>query len=150
MNLNEWTGTEYPEQIVEQATSWLGFLDGFVDTNSLKGEDSTSEILEQSMNKLNLTKRLEFFEWLGRDPRHQYIFADCCELWAKTSCLHSLKATLSYSNVLPLPKRNRKRPTLQISSLVGESYINSQQAPVWAYNLVIGLIVVGLSLPIVS
>lgn len=150
MNVNEWTGTEYPAEIVEQAVSWLGYLDSFVDTKSLKGEDSTSEILEQSVHKLNYSKRLEFYEWLGSDPTHQYIFADCCEMWAKTSCLNSLKSSLNKSNVLFLPVRNQKTTVFHNSYLMGESYTTAQHAPVWAYNLVIGLILVGLSLPSIS
>lgn len=149
MNVNEWTGTEYPQEIVEQAINWLGFLDSFVDTRMLEGKDSTSEVLEQSLNKLNHAKRLEFFEWLGSDPRHQYIFSDCCEMWAKTSCLQSLQTSLNQSNVLKLPNKQRSR-NLYISNLVGESYTQSHQSPVWAYNLVISLIVIGLALPIIG
>ncbi len=149
MNLNEWTGTSYPTEMLEQATQWLGCLDSFVDVNKLKGEDSTSEVLEQSVKHLNYQKRIEFFEWLGHDARHQYAFADCCELWAKTSCIHSLKSAINKSNVLKLPTKNRSS-SLQISPLMGESYSQGKFAPVWAYNLVIGLIVVGLSFPIIS
>jgi hypothetical protein len=147
MNIDEWAGTEYPERIIADAVAWLGFLDGFVDTRALQGEDSTTEILEQSIHKLNEAKRLEFFEWLSEDAKHQYVFADCCEMWAKTACLHSLKSSLQQSNIHLFPKQKPRSNGLKISSLVGESYPQTNAAPVWAYNLVISLIVLGLSLP---
>lgn len=143
MNVNEWTGFDYPEELVEQAAGWLGFLDGHLDAGEL---NESFDILEKGVQYLPHDKKLEFFAWLGEDPRHQHVFVDCCELWAKTSCLETLKSNIVADNILVFPKQNQTSFPLQ--SVFNDSPSSSHTAPVWAYNLVIGLIVFGMSIPL--
>ncbi len=148
MNVNEWTGFDYSEELVEQAANWLGFLDGNVNPDELGASTDSFDILEKGVQHLPHDKRVEFFTWLSEDPKHQYVFADCCELWAKSSCLESLKSKVNESNILDFPKPSR-RP-LSIQSVFSEPPSSSQAAPVWAYHVVVGLIIFGMALPLFS
>lgn len=145
MNVNEWTGFNYSEELVEQAANWLGFLDGNLSADELGASTESFDILEKGVKHLPHDKRLEFFAWLSEDPQHQHVFADCCELWAKSSCLESFKSSINTSNILDFPKQNE--PPLSIQSVFNDPPSSSQAAPVWAYNLVLGLIIFGMSLP---
>lgn len=63
MSLEEWVGVGIPDEIVEQAISWVTLL------------DSDNSTLEQ---------QVEFYEWLEEDNIHQWAFEELSAFWAKS------------------------------------------------------------------
>jgi len=63
VSLEEWVGVGIPDEIVEQAISWVTLL------------DSDEATLEQ---------QVEFYQWLEADSIHQWAFEELSEFWAKS------------------------------------------------------------------
>ncbi|AWL10764.1 hypothetical protein HMF8227_00256 [Saliniradius amylolyticus] len=64
MSIDEWVGYGIPEEIIEQAISWLTRLDS--------GEMSDDE-------------KALFMSWLDDDPTHRWAFEEMSTVWARTS-----------------------------------------------------------------
>ncbi|WP_371195301.1 FecR/PupR family sigma factor regulator [Glaciecola sp. SC05] len=136
MNIDDWTGTEISDDVIDQAAFWVAALDAD-DTQAVDYRPSTPLLETQ----------LGFYAWLDKDPVHQMAFAQVSELWAKTSCLKHAEHMLEPSKILPFPKRAAKKsrndgPLLQDQRV-------EVAAPEWAYNLVIGIISLGFVLSFV-
>ena len=63
MSLEEWVGVCIPDEIVEQAISWVTLLES---------ENSTLE------------QQVKFYEWLEEDNIHQWAFEELSAFWAKS------------------------------------------------------------------
>lgn len=63
MSLEEWVGIGIPDEIVEQAISWITILDS---------DDTTLE------------QEIEFYQWLEKDSIHRWAFEELSEFWAKS------------------------------------------------------------------
>jgi ferric-dicitrate binding protein FerR (iron transport regulator) len=122
LNIEEWSGYEVSEGVLEQAANWLAVLD--------------SENLDNN-------QQIAFYDWLQQQASHQQAYLELSELWAKSSCIKSMEHLVETSKVLPFPS-HLPRPEFQTN------IPQTTASPAWAYSLTIGLILVGLSLPIVQ
>jgi ferric-dicitrate binding protein FerR (iron transport regulator) len=122
LNIEEWSGFELSEAVLEEAANWIATLDA-------KNVDEERQIL--------------FYAWLQAHPSHQHAYLELSELWAKSSCIKGMEHMVEKSKVLPFPS--------QTSRLDTQPGIPQPSAsPAWAYSLAISLICVGLSLPIIQ
>jgi len=122
LNIEEWSGYEVSEGVLEQAANWIAVLD--------------SQNLEDK-------QQIAFYDWLQQHPSHQQAYLELSELWAKSSCINSMEHLVETSKVLSFPS-HLPRPEFQTN------IPQTTASPAWAYSLTIGLILVGLSLPIVQ
>lgn len=122
MNIEEWSGYELSELVLEEAANWIASLD--------------SKTLDEN-------GQIAFYDWLQAHPSHQNAYLEISELWAKSSCIKSMEHLVEKSQVVPFPDRITKSTTQSESPLPSSS-------PAWAYSLAIGLIFVGLSMPIIQ
>ncbi|MFT5813175.1 MAG: hypothetical protein ACI9VT_000915 [Psychroserpens sp.] len=83
MSLEEWVGVGIPDEIVEQAISWVTLLDS---------DDATLE------------QQVEFYQWLEADSIHQWAFEELSEFWAKSQMTKEHIALLDDSSVTNLNK----------------------------------------------
>ncbi|WP_339719645.1 DUF4880 domain-containing protein [uncultured Paraglaciecola sp.] len=122
MNIEEWSGYEVSEGVLEDAANWIALLDS---------------------NTLDEKGQIAFYEWLQAQPAHQHAYLELSEMWAKSSCLKSMEHLVEKSQVLSFPnqlsKHDSEPETLPPSS-----------SPAWAYSLALGLIFVGLSMPLIQ
>jgi ferric-dicitrate binding protein FerR (iron transport regulator) len=122
VNIEEWSGYEVSELVLEEAANWIASLDS-------KNLDENGQVA--------------FYDWLQAHPSHQHAYLELSELWAKSSCIKSMEHLVEKSKVMPFPEQISKQSpqpeTQQPSS-----------SPAWAYSLAIGLIFVGLSMPIIQ
>ena len=122
MNIEEWSGYEVSESVLEEAANWIASLDS---------------------SSLDANQQISFYTWLQEHPSHQHAYLELSELWAKSSCIKSMEHMVEKSKVVPFPS--------QTSRLDTQTEISQPSAsPAWAYSLAIGLIFVGLSLPIIQ
>jgi ferric-dicitrate binding protein FerR (iron transport regulator) len=122
LNIEEWSGYEVSEFVLDEAANWIAFLDSkSVDEN----------------------RQIAFYTWLQAHPSHQHAYLELSELWAKSACIKSMEHMVEKSKVVPFPGQITK---LRISTEISQS----SSSPAWAYSLAIGLIFVGLSLPIIQ
>jgi ferric-dicitrate binding protein FerR (iron transport regulator) len=122
LNIEEWSGYEVSELVLEEAANWIAFLDS-------KSEDEN--------------RQTAFYAWLQAHPCHQHAYLELSELWAKSACIKSMEHMVEKSIVVPFPG--------QISRLsIQKEILQPTSSPAWAYSLAIGLIFVGLSLPIIQ
>ncbi|WP_299075056.1 DUF4880 domain-containing protein [uncultured Paraglaciecola sp.] len=122
MNIEEWSGHEVSELVLEQAANWLAKLDS---------------------NDLPESQHIAFYVWLQAEPAHQHAYMELSELWAKSACIKGMEHMLEKSKVVPFP--------VQLPRVVSRPDMpQSLASPAWAYSLTIGLIFVGLSLPIIQ
>jgi hypothetical protein len=63
VSLEEWVGIGIPDEIVEQAISWITILDS----------DETT-----------LDQEVQFYQWLDEDSIHRWAFEELSEFWAKS------------------------------------------------------------------
>ena len=78
----DWIGQNIPDQIMEDAASWLALLDSASCTRS---------------------DRLAFAYWLNGDPLHQGAFEELSEVWARLQTLIELPALIDHPDVIPFP-----------------------------------------------
>jgi ferric-dicitrate binding protein FerR (iron transport regulator) len=122
LNIEEWSGYEVSESVLEEAANWIASLDS---------------------KSLDENQQIGFYSWLQEHPSHQHAYLELSELWAKSSCIKSMEHMVEKSKVVPFPS--------QISRLDTQPEIPQPSAsPAWAYSLAISLICVGLSLPIIQ
>jgi ferric-dicitrate binding protein FerR (iron transport regulator) len=122
LNIEEWSGYEVSELVLEEAANWIAALD--------------SKTLDEC-------GQIAFYDWLQAHPSHQHAYLELSELWAKSSCIKSMEHLVEKSQVVTFPDKNSKpvtqsEPPQPLSS------------PAWAYSLAIGLIFIGLSMPIIQ
>lgn len=122
MNIEEWSGYEVSDLVLEQAATWIAALD--------------SKDLQEA-------QQVAFYQWLQSHPSHQHAYLELSELWAKSSCIKSMQHLIEKSKVVSFPT--------QTSSLETHPEPPPPLAsPAWAYSLAIGLIFIGLSLPVLQ
>jgi ferric-dicitrate binding protein FerR (iron transport regulator) len=122
LNIEEWSGYEVSELVLEEAAIWIAALDS---------------------NNLDESRQIAFYEWLQAHPSHQHAYLELSELWAKSSCIKSMEHMVEKSQVLPFPE--------QISNTATRSpNMQTSSSPAWVYSVAIGLIFVGLSLPLIQ
>lgn len=122
MNIEEWSGYEVSELVLEEAANWIASLDS-------KSLDENGQIA--------------FYDWLQAHPSHRHAYLELSELWAKSSCIKSMEHMVEKSQVVPFPEKKSKTAEQRETPLPLSS-------PAWAYSLAIGLIFVGLSMPIIQ
>lgn len=129
MNIEEWSGYEVSNEVLEKAASWIATLD-----NS-QGSEATED-----------THTL-FFDWLQADPAHQQAYFELSEIWARSACTKSMYDMIDKSVVLPFPKQEN---TPSPGSLLEPSFEGHSGSSSWAYTLTIGLIFCGLLIPAIQ
>jgi hypothetical protein len=107
VSLEEWVGVGIPDEIVEQAISWVTLL------------DSDNATLEQ---------QVEFYQWLEADSIHQWAFEELSEFWAKSQLSKKHISLLEEDSIINLNELisstdNDMQPTLkypiyEVTSLV--------------------------------
>ena len=106
MSLEEWVGVGIPDEIVEQAISWVTLLDS---------DDATLE------------HQVEFYQWLEADSIHQWAFEELSEFWAKSQLSKEHISLLEEDSIASLDEltcvTNNKQPIskfplYEIASLV--------------------------------
>lgn len=122
MNIEEWSGYEVSELVLEEAANWIASLDS---------------------NSLDDNQQITFYTWLQEHPSHQHAYLELSELWAKSSCIKSMEHMVEKSKVLTFPSQI---PRLRVQPEIPQP----SASPAWAYSLAIGLIFIGLSLPIIQ
>jgi ferric-dicitrate binding protein FerR (iron transport regulator) len=127
MNIDDWTGTQISDEIIEQAAQWVALLDN----------DS---------NPRNLASSPSFNEWLSQDPLHQVAFAQMSEIWAKTACLKHVEHLIDSSCVIAFPSTQTNRQQDVITTPLLKEQRVEVAAPPWAYHFAIAMITLGISL----
>jgi ferric-dicitrate binding protein FerR (iron transport regulator) len=122
LNIEEWSGYELSELVLEEAANWIASLD--------------SKTLDEN-------GQIAFYDWLQAHPSHQHAYLELSELWAKSSCIKSMENLVEKSQVVSFPDVITKSVTQSESP-------QPISSPAWAYSLAIGLIFVGLSMPIIQ
>ena len=122
MNIEQWSGYEVSELVLEEAANWIASLD--------------SKSLDES-------QQIAFYEWLQAHPSHQHAYLELSELWAKSSCIKSMEHMVEKSQVVSFPDKKSK-------SAIQPEALQPSSSPAWAYSVAIGLIFVGLSMPIIQ
>ena len=122
MNIEEWSGYEVSESVLEQAAKWIAILDS---------------------KNLDDNQQIAFYDWLQQHASHQQAYLELSELWAKSACIKSMEHLVETSKVMSFPSH---LPGFEIHAEIPQPIAS----PAWAYSLAIGLILVGLSLPIVQ
>lgn len=122
MNIEEWSGYELSELVLEEAANWIAALD--------------SKTLDE-------TGQIAFYDWLQAHPSHQHAYLELSELWAKSSCIKSMEHLVERSQVVSFPDK-------KIKAAPQAETLHPSSSPAWAYSLAIGLIFVGLSMPIIQ
>jgi ferric-dicitrate binding protein FerR (iron transport regulator) len=122
LNIEEWSGYELSELVLEEAANWIASLD--------------SKTLDEN-------GQIAFYDWLQAHPSHQHAYLEISELWAKSSCIKSMEHLVEKSQVVSFPDVITKSVTQSESP-------QPISSPAWAYSLAIGLIFVGLSMPIIQ
>lgn len=122
MNIEEWSGYEVSNEVLEQAATWIAVLD-----NS-QGSEATEDM------------HTVFFDWLQQDPSHQQAYFELSEIWARSACTKSMHDMIDKSVVLPFPT--------QINN--PSQGLLAEESSSWAYTLTIGLIFCGLFIPAIQ
>jgi len=122
VNIEQWSGYEVSEFVLEEAANWIAFLDS---------------------KNVDENRQIAFYTWLQAHPSHQHAYLELSELWAKSACIKSMEHMVEKSKVVSFPGQI---PRLSIPTEIPQS----SSSPSWAYSLAIGLIFVGLSLPIIQ
>jgi ferric-dicitrate binding protein FerR (iron transport regulator) len=126
LNIEEWSGYEVSNEVLEQAASWIAALD-----NSQGSEDTHTL----------------FFDWLQADPSHQQAYFELSEIWARSACTKSMYDLIDKSVVLPFPNQEN---TQSQGLLVEPSFAEQSASSSYAYALTIGLIFCGLFIPAIQ
>jgi ferric-dicitrate binding protein FerR (iron transport regulator) len=139
MNIDDWTGTDISDDIIEEAAYWVAALDA---------ENADEPLLVMASVSAVADIELPFYVWLNQDPVHQMAFAQVSELWAKTACLKHVEHLLEPSQVLAYPRRFAKSAKASNQGIISDAPLLQDQrietaSPSWAYNLVIGIISFG-------
>jgi ferric-dicitrate binding protein FerR (iron transport regulator) len=122
LNIEEWSGYELSELVLEEAANWIASLDS---------------------KNLDENQQIAFYEWLQAHPSHQHAYLELSELWAKSSCIKSMEHMVEKSQVVSFPDKKSK-------SAIQPETLQPSSSPAWAYSVAIGLIFVGLSMPIIQ
>jgi len=77
-----WIGENVPDHIMEEAASWMAFLDSCECTPA---------------------DRIAFVRWLGRDRMHQSAFEELSEVWARLHTLTDIQQVADHPDVIPFP-----------------------------------------------
>ncbi len=85
MSLEEWVGVGIPDEIVEQAISWVTLLDS---------DDAT------------LQQQVEFYQWLEADSIHQWAFEELSGFWAKSQLSKEHISQLEGDSIVNLNELN--------------------------------------------
>lgn len=81
MSLEEWVGIGIPDEVVEQALSWVTLLDS---------------------DNATLAQQVEFYQWLEADSIHQWAFEELSAFWAKSQLSKEHIAMLDEDSVINL------------------------------------------------
>ena len=149
MNIDDWTGTQIGEDVIEQAAQWVAALDA----------DNTQElkVTFKAHGLGEVDTQQAFYTWLSQDPVHQMAFVQVSEIWAKTACLKHAEHLLEPSMVLSFPSRvshqlsaennlhSSFNTNLSDPPLLQERY-DEAASPAWVYYAVIGMISLGVLL----
>ena len=129
MNIEEWSGYEVSNEVLEQAACWIAALD------DSQGSDGAEDM------------HTSFFDWLQASPSHQQAYFELSEIWARSACTKSMYDMINKSVVLPFP--NQENIPSQ-GLLLEPSFAEHSTSSSWAYTLTIGLIFCGLFIPAIQ
>jgi hypothetical protein len=134
LNIEEWSGYEVSNEVLEQAASWIAVLDN----SQISGTSEDTHTV--------------FFDWLQKDPSHQQAYFELSEIWARSACTKSMYDMIDKSVVLPFPNQtnNPSEGLLLEPSFAGPSFAEHSGTSSWAYTLAIGLIFCGLFIPAIQ
>lgn len=118
-SIDEWVYNDIPEEIMDQASDWIAKLDG-----------DTATIAE----------RVQFYRWLDQSPVHKWAFEEISEIWARVSTLSELKTICEFERE-------------EILAFPGQGVFASPEpmnvGPAWWQSAIaIGLIIVGMAVPL--
>lgn len=170
MSMEEWTGFELSDEVLEEAAHWISVLDEIESADRIGLSKKQSELGEPV--DIKREKLASFNRWLSAHPQHQQAYAEMSLLWAKSACIHEISDRLSASNVFSLshltqPSHSKRKQDTAISieefknarlpiiqayhqDLAPSEGNTSVSSPAWAYTLSICLIIVGLCSPIIQ
>ncbi len=86
MDLEDWTGRNIPEAVMDDAAAWLALLDA---------------------ERCHDADRLAFARWLGEDPCHRWAFEELSEVWARLHTLADVRPLLDDPRIVRFPARDR-------------------------------------------
>jgi hypothetical protein len=139
LNIEEWSGYEVSNEVLEQAASWIAVLDN----SQISGTSEDTHTV--------------FFDWLQKDPSHQQAYFELSEIWARSACTKSMYDMIDKSVVLPFPTQTNNpsegllvEPSFAGPSFAGPSFAEHSGTSSWAYTLAIGLIFCGLFIPAIQ
>ncbi|MFT4652872.1 MAG: hypothetical protein ACJA0G_001861 [Kangiellaceae bacterium] len=171
--MEEWTGFELSERVIEEATRWIAALDDIDNSGDLTNigaeqQNAEEHYLHSDLQHVNQNQQAqyalvaEFNEWLNAHVQHQQAYAEMSLLWAKSVCIHEMSECISASNVFTFANNNNKsqdvndfkRKHLPIllphnQELQPSSGLIQASSPDWAYVVSMGLIVIGLTSPFI-
>ena len=87
--LNDWTGLEIPEVVMDDAAGWLALLDS---------------------DRCDECSHLAFANWLNEDPCHRMAFEELSEVWAKLRTLSDVEPLLNQPKVVRFPGASIAKP----------------------------------------
>jgi transmembrane sensor len=88
-SLDDWTGLEIPEVVMEDAAGWMALLDS---------------------ERCNEASHLAFANWLNEDPCHRMAFEELSEVWAKLRTLSDVEPLLDQPKVVRFPGSSISEP----------------------------------------
>ncbi|MFT6267897.1 MAG: hypothetical protein ACJAVV_000702 [Alphaproteobacteria bacterium] len=121
--MEEWTGFELSEQVLEEATQWIAVLDDIQSSVALCEHDFADSAEHKNVEEHYLNTNLqhvqqsqqaqyalvaEFNEWLNAHVQHQQAYAEMSLLWAKSVCIHEISDRISASNVFAFTHSKNK------------------------------------------
>lgn len=127
MNIEEWSGYEVSNEVLQQAASWITVLD--------------------NKETVNADVHSQFFTWLQATPEHQQAYFELSEMWAKSACTKSMFDMLETSTVIAF--ENQPEQTSAVPSSV-PNRVEQSASPAWTYVMSIGLIFCGMLVPVVQ
>jgi hypothetical protein len=154
MSMEEWTGFELNEQVLEDAALWISKLDEIESPELSDFNQSPASLAMQTNTKQEVLE--SFNQWFSSNIEHQQAYAEMSLLWAKSACIHEISDRLCASNVFAFPLAEHLSSTIKEASgalphtqiLLSNEMKNPPTSPAWAYTITIGLILVGLCTPI--
>jgi ferric-dicitrate binding protein FerR (iron transport regulator) len=114
MSFDEWVCFGIPEEIIQQASSWIAELDA---------------------GNISASRQAVFLHWLDENPQNRWAFEELSEAWAKTSVLTDIETQIETPQVVPFSRQ---------SVLSNTNPTSIQTNKDWLHFGAIALIIIGL------
>ncbi|MGQ8366086.1 FecR/PupR family sigma factor regulator [Glaciecola sp. 1036] len=137
MNLNDWTGYQIDEDVLDQASQWLVKLDR-----------SDEEFAQNCLSAADFQHMQQSFnQWLSRNPKHQAAFYQMSEVWAKSAVMSEFEKFIDRTEVVQFPHKSFSQPVLVSNDIAPQVFSNTYEelsAPTWVYNTALAIITLGV------